>query len=41
MCRTYQEERVAICGRTHYSLGSDVTARSRTVFNDKLLAEPL
>src|SRR5882724_9541382 len=28
MCRTYQEEGVAICSRTHDSLGSDVAARS-------------
>src|SRR3981189_3533227 len=34
MCRTYQEECVAIGSRTRYSLGSDVAARSRTVFND-------
>src|ERR1700704_5334088 len=26
MCRTYQEEGVAIFGRTYHSLGSDVTA---------------
>ena len=41
MCRTCQEECVAIGSRTRYALGSDVAARSRTVFDDKLLAEPL
>src|SRR5207253_918331 len=41
MCRTDQEQCVAVSRRTRHRLGSDVTARSRTVFNDKLLTQPL
>src|SRR5262245_54835699 len=41
MCRTDQEECVAVSRRTRHRLGREVAARSRTVFDDKLLAEPL
>src|SRR5712691_10123330 len=39
-CRDH-EERVTVRGGTHDCLGADVTTRSRAVFDNELLAEPL
>src|SRR5262245_39370471 len=41
VCRGDQEESVAIAGRTHDRLGSDITPATRAVLDDEWLAEPL
>src|SRR5215813_1833749 len=41
VCRSDQEERVAIRGRTHDRLSADIGASSRPILDDKLLTEPL
>src|SRR5262249_49850733 len=37
----HQEERITVRGRTHGALGSNIAGRTRPVFNDEWLAEPL
>src|SRR5207247_7966913 len=39
--RTCDEERIAVRGRPHDRLGSDIVAATRAVFDDERLAEPL
>src|SRR5262245_37759817 len=41
VCRSDEEERVAIRGRTHDRLSADIGASSRPILDDKLLTEPL
>src|SRR6266849_4812555 len=41
VCRTYQQQRVAIGRRAYHRLGADVGAGTWTVLDDKSLAEPL
>src|SRR5215472_1387380 len=38
--RTCDEERIAVRGRRHDRLGSDIVAATRAVFDDELLAQP-